>query len=259
MAKAIVLVSFGTANLEGLKALEDFENEISESFNKRYHVCKAFTSSMISNILFNKYGKIVPRLEEVLFNLSNDGYKEVFIQPLHIIEGSEYLSIVKTIKEYDYSFSKLILGKVIMGNNEEALIEGCNLIVDSLEENISKDENLVLVGHGSKTIDIESYTFLKKIFTKKGFKEVFIGTLDGENKKEDVLRELIDKNIKEVIIIPILMLPGNHIIKDIFGDNNSWKTLFKNNNIKVRSIKKSLLQYDNIRKFYIQLISSNNK
>ena len=53
MAKAIVLVSFGTANLEGLKVLEDFENEISESFNKKYHVCKAFTSSMISNILFN--------------------------------------------------------------------------------------------------------------------------------------------------------------------------------------------------------------
>ncbi|MDV4149458.1 sirohydrochlorin cobaltochelatase [Clostridium sp. AL.422] len=257
MAKAIVIVSFGTANLEGLKILEDFENKIRESFNGKYHVCKAFTSSMISNILFTKYGKSVPRLEEVLFNLSNDRYKEVYIQPLHIIEGSEYLSIVKTIEEYDYSFSKITLGRVIMGENEGRLMEGCNLIVDSMEEDLNKSKNLVLVGHGSKVMDTEGYNLLKNTFLERGFKSVFIGTLDGENKREDVVNALIDNKINETIMAPILMLPGNHIVKDIFGNKNSWKSLFQENNITVESSEKSLLEYDEIRNFYIELIDNN--
>lgn len=259
MSKAIVIVSFGTASLKGLKVLEDFEKEIRKSFNEKYYVCKAFTSSMISNILYNKYGKIVPRLEEVLFNLSNDRYKEVYIQPLHIIEGSEFLSIEKTIREYDYSFLKIILGNVIMGSNEDQLMEGCNLIVDAMEEDLKKYQNLILVGHGSKTIETKSYNYLKNTFIERDFKSVYMGTLEGENKKGYILKDLLDNNIEEVTIAPILILPGNHIIKDIFGNKNSWKTLFEENNIKVNAIEKSLLEYDVIRNFYIDKIRSNIK
>lgn len=257
MAKAIIIVSFGTANLDGLKVIEDFENEIIEYFNGRYKVCKAFTSRSIANILFNKHGKIVLRLEEVLFNLSNDGYSEVHIQPLHIIEGREYLSILNTIKEYNYSFSKLTLGRVIIGNNENELIEGCNLIVDSMEKELDKNQNLVLVGHGSKTIDTKSYNYLRNIFEKRGFKNVFLGTLEGENKKDDILKELIRNKITEISLSPILMLPGNHIVRDIFGDKDSWQRLFLAKNIIVNPIKKSLLEYPIIREFYLRLISGN--
>lgn len=254
MSKAIVIVSFGTANLEGLKVLEDFEEEIRKSFNDKYYVCKAFTSSMISTILFNKYGKIVPRLEEVLFNLSNDKYREVYIQPLHIIEGSEFLSIQKTIKEYDYSFSKITLGKVILGSEEKLLHEGCKLIVDSMDEDLKKTQNIVLVGHGSKSIDTESYEELKNTFIKKGFRSVYMGTLEGEVKKDDILKELLNNNIEEVSIAPILMLPGNHIKRDILGDRNSWKNLMEENNIKVNPVEKSLLEYREVREFYINEI-----
>lgn len=257
MAKAIIIVSFGTTNLDGLKVMEDFEDEIREYFNGRYKVCKAFTSRSIANILFNKHGKIVPRLEEVLFNLSNDGYREVYIQPLHIIEGREYLSILNTIKEYSYSFLKLTLGNVIMGNNENEIIEGCNLIVDSMEKELDKNQNLVLVGHGSKTINTESYNYLRNIFMERGFKNVFLGTLEGEKKKDEILKELIKNEITDISLLPILMLPGNHIVRDIFGGKNSWQSIFLENNISVNPIKKSLLEYTIIREFYLCLISSN--
>ena len=43
MVKAIVLVSFGTANLEGLKVLEDFENEISVTcLNCKLHLFRVW-------------------------------------------------------------------------------------------------------------------------------------------------------------------------------------------------------------------------
>lgn len=254
--KAVIIVSFGTANLEALKFLENFENEVRSSLNEKYYVCKAFTSSALTNVLLNKYGKIVPRLEEVLFKLGNEGYKEVYIRPLHIIEGSEFAVVKNIIKEYNYSFSKITLGKPIMGKDEKDLLEGCNLIAESMEKKLDKDKSIVLVGHGSKTIDTESYDRLKDTFNKKGFRNVYMGTLEGEIRKEDILKELLKDNIKEVLISPILMLPGNHIKKDILGDKNSWKALFEENNIKVNYVEKSLLEYDEIRKFYIDKINS---
>ncbi|MBD7914904.1 sirohydrochlorin cobaltochelatase [Clostridium sp. Sa3CUN1] len=255
-SKAVIIVSFGTANLDGLNFLEKFEEEVRSSLSEKYYVCKAFTSSAIANVLLNKYGKIVPRLEEVLFSLGNEGYKEVYIRPLHIIEGSEFLSVKNVIKEYNYSFSKINLGKPIMGKDEKTLIEGCNLIANSIEKNLEKNKSIVLVGHGSKTIDTESYDRLKDTFNKKGFKSVYMGTLEGKIRKEDILKKLLKDNIKEVLISPVLMLPGNHIKKDILGDKNSWKALFEENNIKVNYTSKSLIEYDEIRKFYIDKIKS---
>mgnify|MGYP004448117199 FL=1 len=35
MSKAIIIVSFGTSNLAGLKVIDDFENEIRGYFNER--------------------------------------------------------------------------------------------------------------------------------------------------------------------------------------------------------------------------------
>lgn len=259
MSKAIIIVSFGTANLEGINELENFEKEIRESVKEKYHVCKAFTSSVLSNMLFNKYGKVVPRLEQVLFNLSNDRYKEVYIQPLHVIEGSEYSSIEKTIKEYDYSFSKIILGKVLMSDKEEELIESCNLIAKSMESDLPKEDNIVLVGHGSKTISTEAYNKLKTVFIENQYKNTYIGTLEGDIRKEDVTRYLLEDKIDEITLAPILMLPGNHIEKDIFGENNSWKTFIKDHGIKVKVTRKSLLEYEEIRKYYINKIKKEFK
>ena len=255
--KAVVIVSFGTANLEGVKILEEFEREINEKLKGKYNIFKAFTSSSISNILFNRYGKVVPRLEEILYKLSNDKYKEVYIQPLHIIEGSEYSYIEKVLKEYTYSFSKIRVGEILMGKNEEDLLEGCNVIYNSLNRNFEhKNSNIVLIGHGSKTLNDDRYEKIKEVFIDEGFKNIYLGKLEGNGKKEEVLSDLIKDNI---FLVPILMLPGKHIKKDIFGENNSWKTLFEDNNIRVNCVEKSLLQYDEIKEYYLNKIYNNIK
>lgn len=254
MSKAIIIVSFGTVNLEGLKVIEDFEAEVAAKFSGNYRVYKVFTSSVISNLLLNKHGKVVPRLEEVLFRLNNEKYKEVYIQPLHIINGNEYNSIEKTIKEYDYSFSKIILGEALIGNRSDEENYSCNLICDAIKENVNEKDNILLIGHGSKTVNYNVYNCLKNNLKEKGYKNTYIGTLEGEVKKEDIVKSLIKDKVKDVTIIPILMLPGSHIKKDIFGSENSWKVLLENEGISVKSIEKSLLQYSDIREYYMHKI-----
>ena len=54
--------------------------------------------------------------------------------------------------------------------------------------------------------------------------------------------------------MPLLVLPGNHIVKDIKGDD-SWESLFKENNMAVEVILKGLLEYEEIQNLYIDMIT----
>lgn len=257
MKKAIVIVSFGIANLEGFNKLETFEKEVKENFKNEYYVCKAFTSRILSSILTEKYGEKVLLLEEVLDNLSNEGYKEVYIHPLYIIEGKEYINIEKLAKKYENCFLKFKLGKPLMGNDEYELRKSCNLIVNIMKKDFSKNQNIVLVGHGSKTVDVKSYEFLKDVFIEQGYGNLYMGTLEGKVKKEYITKELLTNNIKDIVLVPLFLLEGNHIKKDIFGNIDSWKTYIESNNIKVVEYKKTLLEYQEIKEYYINEIRIN--
>lgn len=258
--KALIIVSFGTASLEGIKVLEDFEEDVKKELEGKCNVFKAFTSSSMSNLLFNKHGKLVQRLEEILYQLDNEKYKEIYIQPLHIISGSEYLHINKALEEYKDKFSKIYIGDVLIEESGKNFLKGSNAIYEAVNKNFkNKDSNIILVGHGSKKTKDNKYEKLKEKFIKEGFNNTYIGTLEGENQKEEVLKKVLENKIKEVYLIPILMLPGKHIFNDIIGEYNSWKTLLEDNNIKVNYIEKSLLQYDDIKKYYIDNIHNNLK
>lgn len=257
MKKAIVIVSFGTADLEGFNKLEIFEKEVRDNFKNEYYICKAFTSKILSRILAEKYGKKVLILEEILDNLSNEGYKEVYIQPLFIIEGGEYINIDKLIKRYKSCFSKIILGKPFMKNDDYELRKSCNLIVNIMKKAFSKNQNIVLVGHGSRTVDVKSYEILKDVFIEQGYRNLYVGTLEGKIKKEHITKELLTNNIKDIVLVPLFLLEGNHIKKDIFGNVDSWKTYIEANNIKVVEYRKTLLEYQEIKEYYINEIRIN--
>lgn len=254
MSKAIVVVSFGTANLDAIKKLDLIENQIRETVGNKYKVIRAFTSKVLVNILKAKEGISIPRLEEVLFNLNNDGYTEVIVQPLHVMDGGEYASIEKTVNEYYYSFHKIKIGKSILGYMGEELKDACKRLVEAIENEVPKDKNIVFVGHGSKTITSEAYYILEETFKNKGYTNVYIGTLEGERTKDVILNKLIRDDIKEVMLMSLLILPGNHAKKDIAGEERSWYSTLKNAGINVELSLKPLIEYDGIREIYINNI-----
>ncbi|MGL5379764.1 sirohydrochlorin cobaltochelatase [Clostridium sp.] len=254
MSKAIVVVSFGTANLEAIKKLDLIENQIRETVGNKYKVIRAFTSKVLVNILKATEGISIPRLEEVLFNLNNDGYTEVIVQPLHVMDGGEYASIEKTVNEYYYSFHKIKIGKSILGYMGEELKEACKSLVNAIMEQIPQNKNIVFVGHGSKTITSEVYYILEEAFKNEGYNNVYIGTLEGERTKESVLNRLRKDNIDDVILMSLLILPGNHAKKDIAGEERSWYSTLRDSGINVELSLKPLIEYAGVREIYINNI-----
>lgn len=254
MRKAILLVCFGTANKEAIEnCLIPMEDEIREEFNNKYLVLKAFTSKILIRMLKSKYDISVVRIDEALFYLSSEGYEEVIIQPLHVMAGKEYEDIKEVMKNYSYSFKSLKIGKTLLGFKGKELEKACDRVINLVK--IEKDKNIVLIGHGSRTGSNESYYKLEERFKYLGYEKLLIGTLDGERNQEVIINELREKEIKEVIVMSLLILPGNHAKKQIESGEKSLVHKLRNEGIKVEVNMKALLEYEEIRNIYKKEIS----
>ena len=114
MKKAILVISFGTSYLDTIeKTIDKVEGKIAETF-KEYDVFRAFTSHMIIRALDKKYGIKINKPEEVLDNLYREGYKEIVIQPLHIISGEEFDYIKNVVRIYKQNFEILRLSRPLL-------------------------------------------------------------------------------------------------------------------------------------------------
>lgn len=255
MRKAILLVSFGTANKDAIKNnIEKMEEEIRKEFNNEYLVLKAFTSKILIRILKAKENISVPRVDEALFYLSSECYEEVIIQPLSVMNGKDYEGIKEVMKNYSYAFKSLKIGNTLLGFREKELEEACDIVIDAISKEIPKDKNIVLVGHGSKTESEESYYKLEERFNELGYKKLLIGTIDGERNIDIIINELKKKEVKEVLLMPILILSGNHLRRDIESGEKSWVEKLKNEGINVEVNMKPLLEYEKIRNIYLKEI-----
>ena len=276
MKRAVLIVSFGSSNLDAYKQVESFIKNIKDSIDKELFIQCVFTSNILIKRMKEKNNIDILNVKEALEILFNDGYKEVILQPLHMIDGKDCDSLRNILEENKDRFNYIKLNPTLLINKGKNTKESALNIANAIKDNVNKDRCVVLVGHGSNrcqdnccytSIGIneccgdngnvcndDCYQEIEKALQSIGYKNVIIGTLEGSRTRSVVLKELKDKKIDDVIIMPLLVLPGNHIIKDIKGDN-SWESLFIENDINVEVNLKSLLEYEKIQKLYIDMIN----
>lgn len=276
MKRAVLIVSFGSSNLDAYKQVESFIKNIKDSIDKELFIQCVFTSNILIKRMKEKNNIDILNIKEALEILFNDGYKEVILQPLHMIDGKDCDSLRNILEENKDRFNYIKLNPTLLINKGKNTKESALNIANAIKDNVNKDRCVVLVGHGSNrcqdnccytSIGIneccgdngnvcndDCYQEIEKALQSIGYNNVIIGTLEGSRTRSVVLKELKDKKIDDVIIMPLLVLPGNHIIKDIKGDN-SWESLFNENDINVEVNLKSLLEYEKIQKLYIDMIN----
>lgn len=255
MRKAIVLVSFGSANLEGLKnTIYLLEDEIRRHFTSAT-VVTVFSSNMIISLLKERHNTYVKRLDKCLFDLANDLYEEVIIQPLNIMEEALNIEIQKVINEYSYSFKRIVMANSILSGTEDYLRERCNLIARSILDEDSRSP-ILLVGHGSKTYSNKCYHILKESFQQISGRKIFIATLEGENTLNKAIGEMNKNSVKDIVIQPLFLIKGKHLDRDIFGERDSWLSILGELGFNIDIVNKALLQYESIRNIYLNDLKS---
>ena len=254
MSKAIILVAFGSANLDGIKkSIGLLEKDLNKYFGDEYTVIKAFTSNKIIDLLKERHDYVIPHLSKALFNLVNHGYEEIIIQPLHIMSNNDINKIKEIAEEYRYSMKKLVVSKALFTDDEEKLLEESYEIADIICENLG-DNDVLLVGHGSKRSSNKLYYVIEEAVKEVCNKRVYMATLEGEKDIDTVIEELESDNIKNIIIKSLFIIPGKHVINDIAGAKDSLIEKIQGKGIRAVMDKSSLLQYSKIRELYINNI-----
>lgn len=256
MKKAILVVSFGTSYLEPLKnSIENVENKIRNQF-KDYDVHRAFTSHMIIKKLEIVHGLIVEKPEELLERLYIEGYEEVIIQPLHIIPGEEF-SYIKNIEVYfKNKFKSIKVGRPIFYyQGIEGLPEDYSLFIKSIKGIIEGEEAVVMMGHGTVHPSNAVYGALQSVLNDEGYKNVFVGTVKGYPNFTSVLNKIKKRGIKKVLLMPLMLVAGNHAINDMTSEkDNSWKSMLEAEGIEVKLWTKGLGEVDEFAQLYIDRV-----
>ena len=256
MKKAILVVSFGTSYLEPLKnSIENVENKIRNQF-KDYDVHRAFTSHMIIKKLEIVHGLIVEKPEELLERLYIEGYEEVIIQPLHIIPGEEF-SYIKNIEVYfKDKFKSIKVGRPIFYyQGIEGLPEDYSLFIKSIKGIIEGEEAVVMMGHGTVHPSNAVYGALQSVLNDEGYKNVFVGTVKGYPNFTSVLNKIKKRGIKKVLLMPLMLVAGNHAINDMTSEkDNSWKSMLEVEGIEVKLWTKGLGEVDEFAQLYIDRV-----
>jgi len=228
MKKGIIVTSFGTSNRETMElCIESIENRIKESYTD-YLVIRAFTSRMVIHKLKKRDNYLVDTPTEALKRMKDEGVKEIYIQPLLIIEGHEYEKILREVDNFvkENPNFKVRVAKPLLSHDMdyEKVVNGLGIA--------NKDQAVVFMGHGSDHSTDISYKKLEDTIRKAGYEKVFIGTVEGEISIDEVVEKLKEKSIKKVLLKPFMLVAGVHALEDMASDSDdSWKNVLEKNGI----------------------------
>ena len=251
MKKGILVTSFGTTYEETRElCIESIENRIKEEF-KDCLVLRAFTSRVVISRLKKRDNYFVDNPTEALEKMKDNGIKDIYLQPLLIIEGVEYDKIKKEVSDFlevneDINIK---VGKPLLTSDldYDKAVEGLHLEEDK------EGKGLVFMGHGSYHSADVAYGKLQTTIKNKGYNNVFVGTVEGEKTLEDIMVELVDKKINNVRIKPFMLVAGDHATNDMASnDEDSWKSILEKNNIKSEPKIKGLGETKEIRDIFIE-------
>ena len=202
------------------------------------------------------HGLIVEKPEELLERLYIEGYEEVIIQPLHIIPGEEF-SYIKNIEVYfKDKFKSIKVGRPIFYyQGIEGLPEDYSLFIKSIKGIIEGEEAVVMMGHGTVHPSNAVYGALQSVLNDEGYKNVFVGTVKGYPNFTSVLNKIKKRGIKKVLLMPLMLVAGNHAINDMTSEKDySWKSMLEAEGIEIKLWTKGLGEVDEFAQLYIDRV-----
>lgn len=253
MKKAILVTSFGTsyADTRAL-TIEACENDIARTFPD-YEIRRSFTSHMIIRRLKERDGMTVPTPEEALAALTEEGVKEVIVQPLHIIPGEEFHEkIVKKIIPFTKLFDRLLLGRPLLYFEKDYLrtVEGIKGQLPVLKDG----EAVVLMGHGTGHPANACYSCLQS-FLDDAELPVFLANVEGYPELDVVIPRLQKRNIRKITLMPFMLVAGDHARNDMAGDaDDSWISVLRDKGFEVHVYMHGLGENPRFREMYTQRV-----
>lgn len=249
--KAILVVSFGTSYAEpGESSIGSIEAAIGKEFPE-YEIRRAFTSQVIIDKLKRVEGKVIDNVEEAMARLVADGITDLIIQPTHVINGFEYDDMRDAARPFETMFRSVCYGKPLLSDERDyeelaAILEKAPGVYDH------EKSAVVFMGHGTEHTANSVYTKLAGYLKSVGYRNYYIGTVEAIPSLKDVIGEVEKGGYEKVILLPLMIVAGDHAINDMAGDEDSWKYMFEVRGYEVECILKGLGEYPDIQAMFVR-------
>lgn len=244
MKKAILVTSFGTSHRDTReKCLDLIQREVEEKYGSE-NVERAYTSRIIRRIIEKNEGIHIFDQEEGLKALKDRGFEKIITMSLHILDGIEYSKL-------DDKFGKI--SKPLLADDEDF-----KKIVENKEFNdLEGDDAIVFMGHGTESEADYAYQKLQEEYLKAGKDNIFIATVEGKVTIKDVIEKMKGKGFRNILLKPLMIVAGDHAKNDMSSDDeDSWKTILKNEGYEVTSVLKGMGEYEFIRKMFMDKLEA---
>lgn len=243
----LLVVSFGTSyndsRVDDIKGIEDALQEAYPDWSVR----RAFTAQIIINHVQARDGEVIDNMQQALDRAVENGVKNLVVQPTHLMHGAEYDEMAEVLEQYQDKFESVAIAEPMLGevgddatviNEDKAAVAQAvadaavqEAGFDSVEAAAEDGTAFVFLGHGTSHTAKVSYSQMQTQMEKLGFKNAFIGTVEGEPEDtacEAVIEKVKAAGYKKVILRPLMVVAGDHANNDMAGaEDDSWKSMFE--------------------------------
>ena len=249
--KAILAVSFGTSHNDTRKiTIDAIEQDMQAAFPD-YALYRAWTSKMIIKKVNARDGVHICNVKEAMEKMLQDGITDVLVQPTHVINGIENDLMKEDALAFQEQFHSISFGDPLLTSEPDNLA-----VIDAITsefKTLTKDEVLVLMGHGTTHYANAIYAALDYTFKDKGYSNIFLGTVEAYPTMESLLKMVHAYQPKKVVLAPFMIVAGDHAKNDMASDEpDSWYSQFKAAGYDVEPVLKGLGEYTGIRKLFIE-------
>ena len=243
----LLVVSFGTSFNDSRAAdIGGVEKALQEAYPD-WSVRRAFTAQIIINHVQARDDEKIDNVEQALDRAVDNGVKNLIIQPTHLMHGAEYDELTEAVEKYQDKFETVKIAEPLLGEvgsdasaineDKEAVAKAITAEAvktaeyDSLDAAAEDGTAFVFMGHGTSHTAKISYSQMQTQMDNLGYKNVFIGTVEGEPEDtscEAVIEKVKEAGYKKVILRPLMVVAGDHANNDMAGDDDdSWKSQFE--------------------------------
>ncbi len=240
---SILLAAFGST-----RAIDTYSIMLEEARSRfpGSSVSLVFSSRIIRNS--QPANLLSPR--EAVNNIAEQGNGHwAVVQSVHLLCGHEFYRLVDEVKNGPIRTS---IGLPLLWSKRD-YEEVARILINRFKGMAQDREAVVFIGHGTDHASWSTYPALEHLLVKMGFKNAFVGVVDGVPGPEDVLSEIIKAGFSRALFIPFMLVSGLHVREDIKGDQkDSWTSIFHDAGITARVFEKGLLEIKGIRRIFYE-------
>lgn len=253
----ILLVHYGTSNDNSrTQTIDKLNTRVAETFPD-CAVVEAYSAPSVIRMLA-KRGVRKLSISQALDSLKTIGCSKLVVQSTMLLDGVMTEMLKKEVGKVKKDFMAVSVVRPLLYS-----VDDCRTMIEMICKSLiadksvdAKNSQVVLVGHGSDSPANAMYSQIDYLLKAEGKPSWHVGTIEGFPTIDNVEKQLKGIKNKNVLLVPLLYIAGNHQKDDIDG---VWKTQLQSKGYHVDVVGKGLGEMTEIQEMIIGKIADQIK